>query len=225
MPDALIANTDSFNKFYKNSVEGKGKCFKFVHNYSYVEIETSLYKLTGGKISQDSPMAIIVNNYQSAILDLFNKIKFDNIHLAEISKILNIGEDDLKENIYPLIFGNGCNILEKVSRQMDTEDSILVSDSVKINTNFNSEKKIINFVNTRKNEGFIRKEKISGERSSAIEANIVKIMKHYKSLHHHDLVEKVLKALEMFKINISVIKIFFRIIIYLYFNLIIFRNF
>ena len=118
--------------------------------------------------------------------------------------MLNIEGEDLKENILPLLIGNESNILEKVIKHIGTEDSVLISDAVQINSNFSTGEKIINYANVRRNEGFIRKEKISGERSSAIEANIVKIMKHHKTLNHHDLVEKVLKALEMFKINISV---------------------
>lgn len=148
-----------------------------------------------------------MNNFQAAILDLFNMKKNESLHLFEISSILNIEADDLKENILPLLIGNESNILEKVVKYIGTEDSILISDAVQLNSNFSCTDKTINYANVRKNEGFIRKEKISGERSSAIEANIVKIMKHHKTLNHHDLVEKVLKALEMFKINISVIKI------------------
>jgi len=147
-----------------------------------------------------------VNDFQAAILDIFNKKKNESLHLFEISSMLNLEGDDLKENILPLLLGNESNILEKVVKHIGTEDSVLISDAVQINTNFSYAEKTINYANIRKNEGFIRKEKISGERSSAIEANIVKIMKHHKTLNHHDLVEKVLKALEMFKINISVKK-------------------
>ncbi len=121
-----------------------------------------------------------------------------------MSSILNIEEDVLKENIFPLLIGNESNILEKVIKHIDTEDSVLISDAVQINSKFSPGEKLINYALIKKNGGFIRKDKISGERSSAIEANIVKIMKHHKTLNHHDLVEKVLKALEMFKINISV---------------------
>jgi len=120
--------------------------------------------------------------------------------------MLNIEEEELKENILPLLIGNDSNILEKVVKHAGLEDSVIVSDAIKLNTNFSTDKTNINYANTKKNEGFIRKEKISGERSSAIEANIVKIMKHFKTLNHHDLVDKVLKALEMFRINISVKK-------------------
>lgn len=147
---------------------------------------------------------MIVNNYQAAILDLFNRKEIESFQLFDISKLLNIDEDDLKENILPLLIGNDSNILEKVVNHIGTEDSVLISDAIKLNTNFSCNIKVINYGNVKKNEGFIRKEKISGERSSAIEANIVKIMKHYKTLNHHDLIEKVLKALEMFRINISV---------------------
>ena len=199
-----MQNSEVFNKFYKSSIEGKGRCFKYIHNYSFVEIETTLAKLTKGKNTNNSPITFIVNNFQAAILDLFNKAKFENLQLYEISKVLNLHEDDLKENILPFLIGNVTNILEKVVKHIDTEDSILISDSVRINSNFSTDKSLINYANYKINESFIRKEKISGERSSAIEANIVKIMKHHKTLHHHDLVEKVLKALEMFKINISV---------------------
>ncbi len=155
----------------------------------------------------DNKFSIIVNNYQASILDLFNKKHSGSFHLFDIVKKLNIEEDDLKENILPLLIGND-NILEKVVKHSGTEDSVLISDAVRINVNFKNEKNFINYANTKKNENFIRKEKILGERSSAIEANIVKIMKYHKTLNHHDLVDKVLKALEMFRINISVIFLF-----------------
>ena len=211
----LKANEDNFNKFFKSSAEGKGKCFKFIHNYSNVEIETNLFKLTKGNNNDHNPITIIVNNFQAAILDIFNKIKFEQISLSEISKILNLNEEDLKENIFPLMFGIDSNLLEKVSNnKLGIEDSILIADIIKLNVNFSTKKRILNFANLKKNDQFIRKEKIAGERSSAIEANIVKIMKQYKVLQHHDLVEKVLNCLEKFKINISVNKIK---IIYFYF--------
>lgn len=149
-------------------------------------------------------ITLIVNNFQAAVLDLFNKKKNESLHLFEMTSLLIIEEDDLKENILPLLIGNESNVLEKVVKHIGTEDSVLISDAVQLNSNFSTVQKIINYTNIKKNEGFIRKEKISGERSSAIEANIVKIMKHHKTLNHHDLVEKVLKALEMFKINILV---------------------
>lgn len=201
----MTKNSNVFNIFYKSSTEGKGRCFKWIHNYSIVEIETTLFKITKGYNLNKEKISLIVNNFQASILNLFNKTKFESLHLFEIEKMLNIEEDDLKENILPLLIGNGTNILQKVVTHIGTEDSILISDAVRINLNFSPDKCVINYANIKKNDGFIRKEKISGERSSAIEANIVKIMKHNKTLNHHDLVEKVLKALEMFKINISVI--------------------
>jgi len=185
-----------------------------------VEMETSLFKITRGKNDNKEAVTLIVNNYQAAILDLFNKKGNECLHLFEIPKMLNIEEDDLKENILPLLIGNDSNILEKVVKLKGTEDSLIISDAIKINSVFSSELKIINYDYVKKKEGFIRKEKIYGERSSAIEANIVKIMKHHKTLNHHDLVEKVLKALEMFKINISV-----KIFLIKYFLYVIFHQF
>ena len=47
-------------------------------------------------------------------------------------------------------------------------------------------------------------EKIEDDRSHAIEATIVRVMKGAQRLHHNDLVSKVLTQLENFKIQINV---------------------
>lgn len=60
----------------------------------------------------------------------------------------------------------------------------------------------------KKGKNLLNIEKIEDDRSHAIEATIVRVMKGSKKLHHNELVTKVLTQLENFKIQISVLKFF-----------------
>ena len=106
-----------------------------------------------------------------------------------------------------MVSDNEKNILQKINKNLNAkeEDSLFIEDALKLNENFSTDEKVIDFFGKKKNEAYIQKEKFEGERSYAIEANIVKILKLNKKMNINEIMEKVIKSIEIFKINISVI--------------------
>lgn len=184
-----------------------------------MEILTNPFKLTQGKNNSLKPFKIIVNNIQAAVLDLFNKKFKENkdqgISLYLIAKELSVPLEILKENLMPMLTKEN-NIIKKLKNSEGDNLSLSIEDSLILNDNFsfdnnnnpNLEEDIITLKFYQKNlkENFVQKEKFEGERSYAIEANIIKILKIHKRMNVHELMEKVMKSIEIFKINISDIK-------------------
>ena len=211
LPQQLKEKSDSFLKFYLSLAEGNNnKRIKISHTFSIIEMETNLFRLTKGKNLSKNPITLIVNNIQATVLNLFNKNKKDSLSLYEISKEVSIPLEILKENLLPLINENENNILKKIHNHTSDNNNILsIEDDLILNESFNTEEKILKFYEKNQKENFVQKEKFEGERSYAIEANIVKILKMNKRMNIHELMEKVMKSIEIFKINIAVIIIIF----------------
>lgn len=182
--------------------------------FSSVEIESSLFKLTKGKNSNKNTIKLIVNNIQASVLNIFNNLKNESISLYEITKELKIPLEILKVNLESLIFEKNTNILLKNKQEIsnfDNSNSLSIEDYISLNENFFTNEKILRFLYLNQNENIVQKEKFEGEKSYAIEANIVRVLKTYKRMNIHELMEKVIKAIEIFKISISV-RIYFFII-------------
>jgi hypothetical protein len=213
LPKLLKESSDSFLKYYKSIIEGNNnKIIKISHTFSLVEIQTNLFKLTNGKNLCKDPITLILNNVQASLLILFNKNKNDSLSLYKISKELSIPVEILKENILPLINNPQNNILKKINKNLDFKlnvdnESLSIEDDLCLNDNFSTQEKILKFYEKNQKENFIKKEIFEGERSYVIEANIVKILKMNKRMNIHELMEKVMKSIEIFKISISVILI------------------
>jgi len=82
---------------------------------------------------------------------------------------------------------------------------------IKVNLSFQNNNRRLKLVTLGKNEDIVKKgkfililEKIEDDRSHAIEAALVRIMKGSQRLQHNELVNKVLTQLENYKIQISV---------------------
>jgi hypothetical protein len=98
-----------------------------------------------------------------------------------------------------------------INKLNEDHNEIKLIDSIKLNHNFQNINRRLKLATHGKIEEIIKKgqfklksEKIEDDRSHAIEATIVRVMKGAQKLHHNDLVNKVLTQLENFKIQISV---------------------
>ena len=141
------------------------------------------------------------NTIQACILLLFNKeINRENNGFSEeeIINSLCISKNDLNENIAKLLH---IKLLEFNS----------ISNSKYIlNKNFFSISKQI-YLNSSKysdslDEGIVKKEKIENDRSSSVEAAIIREMKKVQKINHNNLVTAVFTYLSLFKVEIELIK-------------------
>jgi cullin 1 len=183
LPSALKIQMDNFNGYYVNTF--KNRTLQFSFPYSIVEID---YKIDSSKI-----YTLFMNTIQaSIIINVFNEIKYKEISFEEILEITKGDIEDIKSALQSL---SNANI-----------KLLLKSDEgkFKLNAGFTSNTKRIKIINSVKKEEIIKKEKIEDDRSHAIEAAIVRIMKGSQRLHHNILIENILTQLENFKVKVQV---------------------
>lgn len=153
---------------------------------------------------------ITVNTIQAAILLIFNIFKENEVSLQEISQSIGIPNDkELKLLLIPLLTSRiiiKANEINSINNTPSSQNTLSSDDKIKLNQKFtfNSRKIKINYV--QKNDEIIRKEKIEDDRSVAVEANIIRIMKSTQRIHHNELVKKVLDQLDNFRVQIQIIK-------------------
>lgn len=132
----------------------------------------------------------IVNTFQAVILLYFNIIKYNEVTFEQLQSYCQMTDNDLKQSLITLI----------------TSKLIVKTNTGYIlNNKLNYASKRLKLVNIPKNEDIIRKEKIEDDRSFAIEATIVRVMKSTQRIHHNELINRILQQLENFKVKISVI--------------------
>jgi hypothetical protein len=115
-------------------------------------------------------------------------------------------DEDLKSALLHLII---TKLIIKNSNS-NTGSKITISafsdDKYQLNPKFQHNTKKIKVVSLPKEDEVIKKEKIEDDRSFAIEATIVRVMKSAQRMHHNELINKVLNQLENFKVKIHMIK-------------------
>lgn len=140
-----------------------------------------------------------MNTYQAIILKCFNdcngtqhsEIDSYSLNLKDISDKIGLCHNEVKNNIVPLL---SIKLLFKNE-----------NDIITLNQKFNFNSRKVRIVNNPKDNEMIRKDKIEDDRSAAIEATIIRIMKSTQRIHHNELIKRVLEQLENFKIQIQVI--------------------
>jgi hypothetical protein len=168
---------------YYNIVSPK-RLLKWSFQCSTVEIDAKFSNKT---------YSLVVNAIQAVILLLFNDFNETEVSFRKILDLSGIlTEKELRNNIQPLL---ACKILIKCDGS---------EDLIKLNNKFLHSNRRIKLITPQKNDDIIRKEKIEEDRSWAIEATIVRIMKSEKRLNHNELIKRVLEQMEHFKIQIHV---------------------
>ena len=141
---------------------------------------------------------MILTTYQACILMLFNDT--EELSMSEMKAILKT-EDELLRNMLDSLACKKFKILSK------THDPKVVSmeDVFSVNPRFSKKLKRFAIPAPVIRESF-NKERVDIDRSLAIEAAIVKIMKSRKKMTYMHLVNEVMTILQMFKPTPALIK-------------------
>jgi len=159
------------------------KVLKWSYQSSIVEMEARYRNKT---------YTFVINTLQSLILLAFNQNKKVDASFKEILQWTGIStEKELKNNLQPFLT---FKILLKENESR-----------FKLNDKFVSNSRKIRMITLPRSEEIIKKEKIEEDRSYAIEACIIRIMKSDKRISHNDLVQKILDQMDHFIIQIQVI--------------------
>jgi len=134
-----------------------------------------------------------VTTLQAVCIKLFNTRNL--MSFAEIKEALNVEEDVLKRILHSL----SCT-RHKVLKKDPKSNSIKPTDSFSYNESFSSPKKRITIPMASLEDSHNPK-RVEEDRTFAIEAAIVRIMKARKSLGHQQLVSEVLSQLVLFRPN------------------------
>lgn len=147
---------------------------------------------------------LIVNTYQALILLLFNQD--EDIDINTIQKAIGQNDAGLTKKLIQTLWCAKYKILTKTTADADPADKT-ISDDDKFNVNhqFSCPHRKIK-IPPPSSEETHNKERVEEDRSIAIEAAIVRIMKARKQLTHQQLVSEVLTQLAFFKPNPKVIK-------------------
>ena len=138
---------------------------------------------------------LVVSTYQMCILFLFNYHKV--LTLSEIADHMGFDEATCKKNVHSLTAAKP-RIL--VAQQQEGSKDL----TLKINESFQSQLKRITFP-VPVLEAVVKKEKIVQDRSHAVDAALVRIMKSRKRMQVNDLRIEVVTLMQNFKPDIVLI--------------------
>ncbi|KAJ0401354.1 hypothetical protein ATCC90586_001771 [Pythium insidiosum] len=140
-----------------------------------------------------------VTTLQAVALLLFNDVE-GALSFDTVRESLNLSVDVVKRIMHSLSCGKF-----KVLNKLPAGKTISTSDSFEINQTFASPMRKIRIPMASLEESHSQKH-VEEDRSIAIEAAIVRIMKARKTLQHQQLISEVLSQLAFFKPNLKVIK-------------------
>uniref|UniRef100_A0A7S1TYF3 Cullin family profile domain-containing protein n=1 Tax=Phaeomonas parva TaxID=124430 RepID=A0A7S1TYF3_9STRA len=152
---------------------------------------------TGG--SRTKSYDFEVTTLQAVAIKLFNTN--DTMSFGEIKEALNADDVVLKRILHSL----SCT-KHKVLRKTPKSNSIKPTDSFAYNAAFTSPKKRITIPMASLEDSHNQAKRVEEDRTFAIEAAIVRIMKARKSLAHQALVAEVLSQLVLFRPNPRTVK-------------------
>eukprot|EP00340_Litonotus_pictus_P003134 CAMPEP_0170519308 /NCGR_PEP_ID=MMETSP0209-20121228/4777_1 /TAXON_ID=665100 ORGANISM="Litonotus pictus, Strain P1" /NCGR_SAMPLE_ID=MMETSP0209 /ASSEMBLY_ACC=CAM_ASM_000301 /LENGTH=726 /DNA_ID=CAMNT_0010805167 /DNA_START=390 /DNA_END=2570 /DNA_ORIENTATION=+ len=154
-----------------------------------VELAFNLNRLDYSSNSNNQKIVLLLNGIQACILLSFNRLRSSkySIHLCDLEKSVNLDKTEFYRNIKALL---SKEILSK-----DSQDNILLntgfSNSSTLNALNSSEDKGRIVVNSEEKQQEVQNETIETDRSYAIEAAIVRIMKKNPRLSHSELILKL----------------------------------
>lgn len=181
IPNGIQQAIDIFTVFYNQNFPKR--LLQWCFQGSIAEVETNLF---------DKSYTLIVNTFQAVVLLSFNSFRYNNVTISQIQSACNMKEEEVKAAVVTLS-SPSVRVILKISE-----------NTYSLNSKFNFMSKRLKVVSLPKNEDIIRKEKIEDDRSYAVEATIVRVMKTNQRIHHNDLVNKVLQQLDQFQVKISV---------------------
>lgn len=188
LPATLASAISTFNAFYDR--ETKHRNLKWMNSLGSMTVTA---RLPTGR-SYD----FVCSTYQGCTLMLFNERSM--LTFAELRGMLQMDEETCKRLLASLSLSK-VKVLEKTGnpKAVEAEDSFTVKD------NFESKMRKIRLPQPSSEETAVEK-RVEEDRSIAIEAAIVRVMKSRKSLNHNELVQEVLGMLSVFKPKVKDIK-------------------
>jgi len=188
LPASLANAMSTFNHFYEG--ETKHRSLKWMNCLGSMTVTA---RLPTGR-SYD----FVCSTYQGSALMLFNERQ--RLTFAELRGMLQMDEETCKRLLASLSCSK-VRILEKTGslKMIEAENSFAVKD------NFESKMRKIRLPQPTSEETTIQKH-VEEDRSIAIEAAIVRVMKSRKSLSHNELIQEVMGMLSVFKPKVKDIK-------------------
>lgn len=185
---------EAFNKFYVDKNKMKHLSWSYMHGKCNVLARYA-----------DKEYTLVLTTYQTSIIMLFN----DNEELSfkEIKNLLQT-EDGLLEMMLDSLCCKKYKLMQFIqNKTQSTGTSKLISreDTFKINEKFKNSLKLISVPAPMIKETF-NKEKVDFDRTYAIDAAVVKIMKSRKKMSYMHLLNEVMTILQMFKPTSLMIK-------------------
>lgn len=187
LPAEMNICVETFNKFYGEKNKMKHLSWSYMHGFCLVSgtFDTKEIKFN-------------LTTYQTSIVMLFNE--HETLSFKEIQDLLKTDEALLRNMLDSL----SCKRYKILSKSGAPKE-VSTLDSFGVNTNFKSKLKLITISAPVVKEIF-NKEKVNIDRTHAIDAAIVKIMKSRKKMTYMHLLNEVMVILQMFKPTSSIIK-------------------
>jgi len=185
LPKELSDTLENFKTYYR--ILWPKKILKWSFQSSIVEIDAHYKHKT---------YTFVVNTLQALILLSFKQINQSEANFKEILNLTGIStEKELRNNLQPFF---AFKILLKEN-----------DNKIRLNHKFVSNSRKIKMITLPRSEEIIKKEKIEDDRSYAIEACIIRIMKSEKKISHNDLINRILEQMDHFIIQIQVRNLFY----------------
>lgn len=183
-----------FEKFYKKNTQHRR--LQWIYSLGVVRMTG---KFNGQKYD------LIVNTYHCLILMLFNADA--DLDVVKIHNSIGLQDIRMTKKLLHLLWGGENKLLLRAHNFLQGEmtDGIADKDVFRVNKEFQSQHRKIKIPQPGDEETY-NKEKIEVDRSAAIEAVIVRIMKKRKTLAQSTLTSEVLSELNHFQPDPKIIK-------------------
>lgn len=193
-----------FERYYLSHTEHRR--LKWEHALGSASMKGTFSPSVGPKKSFDFQ----ITSLQALVLLCFNRP--DRLSFSTLLSILNVEEHFLKAVLHSLSCGKYV-ILNRFGANGQKSDKLSSNDSFEVNENFSCPSRRIRIPMANLEDNIGNNKKIEEDRSHAIEAAIVRIMKARKTLDHQSLIGEVMAMLKTFRPEGSVSYI------YIYFSL------
>lgn len=200
LPDYMVKYITSFNTYYKQLFPRR--ILHYIHNESIILMDCIMFDNKNYTLQVSLPQAIL-------LLQFNNK---SEITYEAAKDMFQCDDGMCKRIISPLLFSK-YKILRKYKEgknEDEVEDDenkkvVQPGDVIRLNEKFVSASKRV-VIPMPVVDNTVYKEKTIENRSLAIEAAIVRIMKSRRQLNHSKLISMVLEQLQMFKPAVEAIK-------------------
>jgi len=187
LPEHMVICTEVYKRFYEAKTQHR--CLKWVHSLGSAVVKANFKRNYDLQVTTLQAVALLAFNATN------DWLTFD----AVVAKI-NVDPEVAKRILHSLSCAKHKLLLKEPMSK-----SINRTDKFKVNDNFQSPMRRIRIPMASLDESHNAK-RVEEDRSNAIEAAIVRIMKARKRMAHHQLVAEVLSQLHFFRPDPRVVK-------------------